>query len=63
MGDYVIMNGESHRNGGCVLMSWLTRPLFWILVLLVGWVVLVTVLIALGLGGAPGGGGAPGSGD
>lgn len=40
-------------------MSWLTRPLFWILVLLVGWLVLVTVLIALGMGGTPGGGGAP----
>lgn len=34
-------------------MSWLTRSWFWILAFLLGWLVLVTVLIALGFGGAP----------
>jgi hypothetical protein len=60
MGDYAIMSVNRTVTGDVFSMSWLTRPLFWILVLLAGWVVLVTVLIALGLGAAPGGGGAPG---
>jgi hypothetical protein len=38
-------------------VSWLTKPSFWILAFLLGWLVLVTVLIALGMGGSPGGGG------
>ena len=41
-------------------MSWLTKPRFWILAGLLGWVILVVVQIALGMGTAPsGGGGAP----
>ncbi len=40
-------------------MSRLTKPRFWLLVFLVGWLVLVTVQIALGMGDAPDGGGAP----
>lgn len=38
-------------------MSWLTKSWFWILAGLLGWVVLVIVQIALGMGTAPGGGG------
>jgi hypothetical protein len=38
-------------------MSWLTKPWFWIMTGLLGWLVLVVVQIALGMGTAPGGGG------
>lgn len=40
-------------------MDKLKRPVFWLVVFLIGWLVLVVVQISLGLGGAPGGGGAP----
>ncbi len=35
------------------------RPWFWLLALLLAWLTLITVQIAMGMGGAPGGGGAP----
>ena len=41
------------------LMSPFTRPWFWILTFLLAWLVLITVQITMGMGGAPGGGGAP----
>jgi hypothetical protein len=40
-------------------LSWLTKPWFWLLVCLLAWLILVTVQIAMGMGGVPGGGGAP----
>jgi len=39
--------------------SQLAKPWLWILTFVVSWLILITVLIALGKGGAPGGGGAP----
>ncbi|RZS36401.1 hypothetical protein EV193_10782 [Herbihabitans rhizosphaerae] len=35
------------------------KPVFWLLLLVVAWLTLVTVQISLGMGGDPGGGGAP----
>lgn len=40
-------------------MTWWRRPWFWLLVCVLAWLVLVTVQISLGMGGAPGGGGRP----
>jgi hypothetical protein len=40
-------------------MSWLTKPRFWMLVGLLGWLVLVVVQITLGMGTAPDSGDAP----
>ena len=40
-------------------MSLLTKPRFWLIVFLLAWIAMVTVQIALGMGGTPGGGGAP----
>jgi len=37
-----------------VRVSWLKSPWFWVLVLVLGWLTLVTVQIALGMGTAPG---------
>lgn len=41
------------------MRSWLTKPWLWVLAFLLGWLIVVTVQIVLGMGGAPGGGGAP----
>lgn len=41
------------------MKRWLTKPGFWILAFAVSWIVFVTVQIAIGMGGTPGGGGAP----
>ncbi|WP_269086661.1 hypothetical protein [Actinosynnema sp. ALI-1.44] len=37
----------------------LRKPMFWVVLFLLGWLTLITVQIALGMGGAPGEGGAP----
>jgi hypothetical protein len=42
-----------------VPVSFLTKPWVWIMAFVLGWLVLIIVQIALGMGGAPGGGGAP----
>jgi len=36
-----------------------TRPRFWLILFVLGWLILITVQIALGMGTAPGGGGKP----
>jgi hypothetical protein len=38
-------------------VSWLTRPWFWLLAFVLGWLILVTVQIALGMGTPPAKGG------
>jgi hypothetical protein len=37
-------------------VSFLTKPWFWATLLLMGWLILITVQIALDMGGVPGGG-------
>ena len=49
----------TRRPDGRPPMSLFTRPWFWILLFVLSWLTLVTVQIALGMGGDPGGGGKP----
>jgi hypothetical protein len=37
----------------------LAKPWIWVLLFVLGWLALIVVQIAMGMGGAPGGGGKP----